>query len=730
MTIAAVLRRRRPILAVYAVATALAALGLPRLALDNSPEAYFVRDDVELERQRRLGATFGDFASVRLVLDGPGIWTTAGLEWLGELERRLPALNGVLAAAGLRGRHRLEPAGWPPADPAAFRARVTEDLLDRQSGLVAAGGDVVTLLVALGRLDSSETTELLRRLREVLEGAPPGIAGRVAGLPAIQHALDRAVVDVTKRFFPLLGLLGVLLLGAVLRSAADVLRTLAFVAVTLTCTLGAMGLAGATIDVVTMILPPLLFVLSLATAVHVLLRCRQLRRGRSGPAAAIEATYREKSWPVFWTGATTAVGFGSLATSSVPPVQTLGLWAAGGLAFMTLGAFTLLPALLASGGAAARPRRRGFERRAAVAGRRLATWALGRRRAVLLLFALAALVPLLGLARLRVDMRVISYFPPDDPLRVEVEELEALGVGLTSAELVIEAPPGMSLAAPDARRRLAELAAGLRREPRVLGAVSAADLPDSRPDAPDSGPDARDPFHRRLYYMLMSPDGDAARISLLVPFGGSRELRGLFERAPAAARAAFPGARAWIAGRYPLVLAAQHTLLRTMIVSLALTLACVAVAFAALLPDVRWLPRALAPNLWPVLVVLGAMGWGRVPVDSATVMIASVALGLAVDDTLHYLGKYRRLAGRLPPRTAAVRSLARTAPAHVLTSVILAVGFATCGLAELVPVARFGALTATAIVAALAADLLLVPVLFGTLERTPAAGSKLPSATG
>ena len=123
------------------------------------------------------------------------------------------------------------------------------------------------------------------------------------------------------------------------------------------------------------------------------------------------------------------------------------------------------------------------------------------------------------------------------------------------------------------------------------------------------------------------------------------------------------------------------------------------------------------PNLWPVLVVLGTMGWAGVPIESATVIIASVVLGLAVDDTLHSLGSFRRLAGRLPAGEAAVATLGETAGAHVLTSVTLALGFAVCGLSELAQVARFGRLSAIAILAALVADLVLVPVLLARAPR-------------
>jgi hypothetical protein len=120
------------------------------------------------------------------------------------------------------------------------------------------------------------------------------------------------------------------------------------------------------------------------------------------------------------------------------------------------------------------------------------------------------------------------------------------------------------------------------------------------------------------------------------------------------------------------------------------------------------------------LIVLGIMGWFAIPLDSTTVMVAAVALGLAVDDTLHTLGHLRLRAGephRESKRTdrshgAVIESsLTEVAGGHVMTSMILCLGFLVPMLSELLPVVRFGMLSALAVAAALAADLLLVPAL-------------------
>lgn len=734
------LRHRRWILAAFALLALAAAPGLLHLRIDNSAEGFFVRDAAARDAFWNLEYHFGRDRAVRIVLSGPSLWTREGLAWLAALERRSQdEIRGVLGSAGLYRHHRWHLPGWPPPDPEGFRDEAVADPVDRNAGWVSADGSTATILVGLFRLTPEQRREALTALEALIADPPPGVDARLAGLPVVNRTLDEAVVRMAKRCFPALLLVAVALLAAVFRSVSGVLRPLTLVAVCQTVVLGAMGHAGQRLDLITVILVPLLFVIALATAVHVLAYQRRMRGADEAmdAAAATLATYRVKAWPVLWTGVTTAVGFGSLALSEVPPVRALGVWAAFGMAFLTLAMLSFYPALLATtaGGETARAGRSvagRLERWAGATGRRLAATAVRRRRTVFVLFGVVAAGAAGGLAMLRLQTDVLSFFPGHDPVRTRIAALEERGVGTASASLVIRrsGPLGSRLRSPRALRTLADLTAELRREPLVLGALSAGDLAtDVAIRLPDGEEDGADPLERaleriareddldRMLGYLATDDGESARITLLVPMRGYRELQPLFDRALAAGRRAFPDAEVVLTGQYPLVLSAQRFLLRTMVVSLTATAACVAIVFLFVLGSASLTLRALVPNLWPVLFVLGAMGWTGTPVDSATVMVASVVLGLAVDDTLHSLGSFRRLVASAPAPEAAARTLGETAGAHALTSLILAVGFGLVGFADLVPVARFGALASVAILAALAADLTLVPALLAGTPR-------------
>jgi predicted RND superfamily exporter protein len=411
---------------------------------------------------------------------------------------------------------------------------------------------------------------------------------------------------------------------------------------------------------------------------------------------------------------------------------------------MTLAAFTLYPALLAlfGGRLGGRPGARAFERRFRLLGRAWADRAVGRRWLVLAVASAVALAALAGVPRLEVESDAVRFLPPDHPARRGIERLEQHGIGGAAIDVLLTLPERATGAAgeagferPDRLRDLEDLAARLRALPRVLGAFGAGDAVAAVGSIAGLAPSAAGgfgagagtgldrtvalrallgvPAGRELFRSVVSEDGRRARVIAFVETGGHRELAPTLDGAAAAAREIVPGAQVAVTGQLALMLETHRRLLMTLALSLTLTTLAVGLLFRWLLPSTRLALLALVANLWPVAVTVGIMGWAGIPLDTATVMVASVVLGLAVDDTIHTLGHFRELAPVLGRREAVAGTLARTAPAYVLTGAILAVGFGVCGLSEFAPTARFGGLSALAIVLAVLGDLVLLPALLG-----------------
>ena len=179
-----------------------------------------------------------------------------------------------------------------------------------------------------------------------------------------------------------------------------------------------------------------------------------------------------------------------------------------------------------------------------------------------------------------------------------------------------------------------------------------------------------------------------------------------------------PDHAARITGRGTLVYSAVPTIARAQIRGLGLVFAIFFVLITLFFRDVRIGLLSLLPNAFPVAVLLGAMGAFDIPLNTGTCMVAVIALGIAVDDTIHFLARYREMSGRCASRTRAIHASLQAEIRPILcTSLSLAAGFALVGQSHFLPIQQFGRLSALVMVAALLADLMLTPVLLQWLPR-------------
>jgi hypothetical protein len=187
----------------------------------------------------------------------------------------------------------------------------------------------------------------------------------------------------------------------------------------------------------------------------------------------------------------------------------------------------------------------------------------------------------------------------------------------------------------------------------------------------------------------------------------------------------------------PLIQYIQTTILEDLFRSFFTAFVLIAVAIAIVLHNIRLTLVAMLPNLFPILIIFGGMGWLNIPADIGTVMTASVALGIAVDDTLHFLTSYRRGLQSGADNESAVRlAISQCGRAMLQTTVICAVGMLIFTFSDFVPTFRFGLVMALSLLAALVGDLIFLPALLISplgrwIAETQSArqvGSELPAS--
>jgi hypothetical protein len=739
----------RAVLAALVAATLALGAAAPFTRWDPSPDALTLEDSPELAAYRDYLAAFGSDELLVIAFEHPDLLGREGLATLRALTDELLELEGVADVMSLDTAYAVElgpfgPFAAPLVPDALEEAPPAAELLARvralplaRDGLVDAAGRTAAIVV---KPRASELGAGARRTqRALLDGvdavlARPEFAGlrfHLAGSPVFNRELERLNARDNALFTPVAAGLVAVLLALALRGAVAVGLAMACVGGSVAWVRGAMTLLDVPLDTTTSLLAPLLMVLAVCVVVHVLVRYQRERAAGKSAARAVDEIEAHVFLPALLTALTTAIGFVSLLVSPIASVRSFGLFSALGAAASFLLGAVAVPAALRVLGPAGR-----------VAGRdRVGAGLAGIARfseqhAGKILATTAALV-LLGvgsLPRLRVSTHDGEFFPPDHPINLAYDFIEGRLGGITPLELVFESERPAGLRDPAALAAIARVQDFLDAAPETLRGVSLADwVGEAREalegtDAPARPLDAA--TLERAAFVLEAVAADdlpywvrddwrRARLSSRSLGLDSEQNAALLARVEAAARAAVagvPGLRVTVTGLVPVFARMEEYLLASQIRSFATASLAIFAVFAVLLRSAGWALVAMVPNLVPVVLTLAWMALAGVPLDVVTVMIASITLGIVVDDTVHLLHGFQRARGEgLAPGPAMGEALAKCGHALVFTALVLSLGFATLALSEFRPTARFGELTAVTIAAALAAELLLLPALVHAL---------------
>lgn len=697
----------------FTVLAAVAGFGLlaPRPAVDNSIGALLSDDGPATRDYQRFQGLFGtdELLLVRLSGDDlPAVLTQA--RQMQSILRDSDAIEHVIgphsAYADLC--EALE-------DPIARELVDAEELKHSLSGPL---GKVLPLLtvdpptaVVLGFGPTSPIevrAALLERLKaQQSDAQAAGLTVMMAGPPLLNLYLDTAGRDVERTALPLLLLISVGLLLLLTRSARVSLVLLAPVGLAVLSSDAVLGLSGGTANVMVNVVKPLLFVLLLAAGLHIAVRFFAHRRAGLDPHEAAWAAARDKQSATTLALFTTAIGFGSLALSDVAPIRTFGLLSAAGLAIGLPLTLLTLPTLLALIARGAPPKEHagfdGFARRLVQLGLQNPRAAVGSGLLVLVLGALA-------LPQLKSDPHAIRYFEADHPLRADYQALESAGLGLSSVELVLTATAPWSLSAAqlapvETLRQHAAAQPGVRAAlglPLLLREATHQIRHDDRlPDVlfAQQAIKAR-PGEARL---MLSRDGKSLRLSLLTETLDADALDRLQSKLQSSASQLMPNVQVVFTGSYQLLLRAQRSLLSTLRNSLITTLILMELVLLIFVRRFSVALVALIPNLAPVALTFIVMAVLGIPVDLGTSMTAAVALGIAVDDTLHVVVSW--------PKGPPDQLAARTGRAIVLSSIVIGLGFLALTTSGFGPTRNFGLLAGLAMLTALWGDLVILPAL-------------------
>jgi len=592
-------------------------------------------------------------------------------------------------------------------------------------------------------LSAEEISESVRSVRAIVaRHQAPGFRIYLAGGPVMSETLNfRMSRDASRGLvLTLLAIGGFLYL--LLRRWLAVALPLLIVVLSMLCTLGTMALVGAPMSIATQILPTFLVAVGICDAVHILAIFFRRFEESHDKQEAIAFTLGHSGLAIVMTSLTTAGGLVSFLAADLKPVADLGIWAPIGVLYALVYTLVLMPALIAVLPVRPRGLRPGSNRRDRLDRLLVAMgdFAASRPWSVVVCTAFVLLCSFAGVWQLRFSHNAIEWFPATDELRLGTEFTNARLGGAMSIEILADSGRENGLHEPDMLVRLQAVhdwAVDVRMgDWSVSKTISLVDvvkeshraLNENRPDF-YMIPGERDLVAQELLLFensgsddltdLVDPQFRTARLSMRVPWLDAMFYPPIIaELRSELARILGPDVKLEVTGLLSVLARTFRATIQSMARSYVIALAVITPLMILLIGDVRRGVLSMVPNLTPVIMTLGFMGWVGLPIDGSNLMVGSIVIGLAVDDTIHFMHNFRRYWEQSgDPRRAVQETLQTTGRALLLTSLVLAAGFYTFTVSYMKNLVVFGALTGSAIAVAFLANVLLASALMVLATR-------------
>ncbi len=746
------------------VVSAFLAGKLWELQFDTSNEAWLVEGDATLRTLDEFKAIFGNDDFVYILYDTSDFFQLDPISQFADLARDLEAevphlldmtwLGNAEWIEGYEDSVEIKPLMDPLPESAEQLARVRAKALSEPTyvnNLISVDGKIAGLLLEMDAYPDDETDprkDVPPAVRAVLARPEHAALKTVAaGGPIIDYDID--VLSATEAWN--LGVFCLLIQVVVLvwvgRSVRAVVVPAAVVMLSVVWTFGAIAMFGFKLNVTVIMIPVLLICVGIGDSLHVIAEFQDQQRRGHGRREALSRAMALAGWPCVLTSITTAVGFLSFITADVRPFQDMGIYASLGVVLAVVLTFILVPALYFWGPDHPKSMCSGVEGAVNATGekyrrdvfdrllRASAELVAKHPRALVVIFCSVFAVSAIGLRDLQVESNAIKMFSPGVPIRHAYDWIDAHMGGSMSLEIVLDTGRPDGALDPEFLKDMEALDQFLVEHRFVTKTTSMLDVLRKMRKAFNENrseyygiPETKEEASQfmLLYDMsggedrakLLSFEGDIARITVRTRSLGTaqtQEMTSDVERFAAArfepsVRIELTGMAAWVRAMDDLISQGQRQSFTAAVVAISLMMMLV-------LRSVKLGLISMLPNVFPVIVTLGLMGWLGLPMDIMMMTFSALIIGVAVDDTIHFFVRFRREFAHLGRYATAIDATLTTVGRPItFTTLTLTLGFMVFAVSDVTALVRFGTLSAFAFVWALLTDFFLAPALLILLE--------------
>jgi len=734
-----IIARRWFVVAAYSVVVVVAALLAMDIPRDNSLENMVVSSDPDVAASHEFERIFPESATVFLMLETDDPFAAGPLADLERLESELGAIDGVNAFSMATVWRRSRPgAGSPADDLEAFRKIAGGSDFFRRQGLL--GDDFLAIVLALDAPEPEIRDALLNEISQIVFLVPDWSESinrvRRVGRPWIDAWLEHETTASSQKYFPLFATFIISLILGLYRSWRALATILLSLGVAVLLGMAFAGIVGLGFTIVSALVP--LTLLVTATASLVYLHSRFVDQ----PIGVDLETHRIRALANKFVAVTASVfaasvGFAALTVSNIRPIRELGIWTSGGLLLGWIVCFTLYPALQTLFRAPTRRHRQVAGTWVIRAADVIPRWSYRWRWPLVLTasaLAIAGLIALLGIPGVLPGMELetdpLAYIDAGEPVARDTRYFQENVLGIVVAKVWITTPE-YGVLDPEVLRGLDRLTQELEGEPAVGSVVGLSSILRLRrylAGLGDELPADEATFNRLVadleQLMLSEPSisqwvdlNSLSSTYLTVTSAAGSEfglsnIAAAIERAwgrAAGAQPALADCSYRLAGTGVLQATIASHLVPTLVESFAITFSIIFATFVFVFRSGPARLNAMVPSLFAILVTFLVMRLTGIPLNIATILIATTVLGVTENDQIHFF--YHFLEKRNGGNTEEALAHAIRVAGHgiLFATIINAGGFLALSLSDLPPMRQFGIVTSMAFTLAMLADFTALP---------------------
>jgi predicted RND superfamily exporter protein len=623
-----------------------------------------------------------------------------------------------------------------------FTALEDEDLFFDESETLEA---VLDETREIGQTDIREYPLFMKEIRAILAGPEYTAVLEFfpVGNPVLMDFFTTAVIDDMGRLMSLVLLLIIVMLWILFRSFSAVVWPVLIVLFTIIWVLGLVGWINIPMSAMLQVIIFLALSVGIADSVHILSGYLFFRNINLDHKQALRAVMKKSGLACLLTSLTTAVGLFSLVLVPLKPISLFGIFASVSVIFAFIFTIVLLPLMLDFWSPVSKKKTIEKDHFILKILKKIEGIGISNSYVVISIFLGAGIFLIFGLMQLKVDSNFVEIIKKGMPLRHAYAIVDNHMSGTGNMEIMVDFKKQDALKDPDVLFAMESLQQFMEKDERnrvvktmSLVNVVKASFKALNDDNPDNYiiPSSPAVLKQVLFLFenanpkdrtrLVSDDYSRARIGLNSINVGSIEalqimenIQGFIDKRFEKLKQTYPELNVTLTGSMALLAIMLDYIAWAQIKSFGLALVVISIILFIVFGSSKAGLVALAPNLFPILTTFGLMGYFKIPLDADTLLVAPIIIGLAVDDTIHFLTHFRiEMEKSKDIAIAVVKSIREAGQAIVFTSLILSAGFLVFILSFHNGLSHFGIFASIAIMTALICDLFLLPALCKVLN--------------